>query len=91
MEHAGYGGEHRDLRPTLNFNLGLPHRWRLPPFTVVHRLVLANGLHDSAERRLNPIPRHCMGRNVKGRRYRPAVQWQPTVTTQRFQTILSLC
>ena len=87
MEHARCHPQHRGLRTTVHLNLGLPRGGRLPPFVVVHRLILAHRLHDATKRRLNQLTTPPLGRRVKGRRHRPVVQWQPTVTTQRSLTI----
>lgn len=68
VEHVGRAGHHRGLRTGLNFHLGLPHGGRLHSFSVVHRLVLGNGLHDAAQRRLMRIETSLLVRSVKGLR-----------------------
>lgn len=52
MDHVGCGGEHRGVRSTIHFRMGLPDRGRLRAVVVVYWFLLADRIHDATQRRL---------------------------------------
>ena len=68
LEHPGRAGHHRGLCASLDIHLGIPHRGCLHLVAFLHRLLLGDGLHDAAERRLICIRTSLLVRSVKGLR-----------------------